>query len=202
MMFCFFISCNNEEKSKTPMLLPPPVPEKISNGIKEEKIVEYIVNTKGIQLQNKFTKPFDDFQFDKVIAYDYDGDEEKYPSVINREGKFIAIIEKQKALNKDQIKVLIDDILTDNNTYGGNTAACFQPHLSFVFFNRDKYVFVIDICLSCNFLHSSKLIPATEFHKFKFEDGTEYPAIGFSKKGKEKIIQLAKELGLSYGKMK
>src|SRR6218665_557410 len=198
---CLAFSCSNGSKTTKesitdePIIPPPPkTSDKIRKGLSAKTLEDYIRNAPVIKLKKKYKAPFDKFEFNKVIAYDYDGDEETFSSAIGKNGSFIPIIEKQGALTEKQIDYLIDKILTANSTYGGATAACFQPHLSFIFYNENRRVFITDICLGCNFLHSSQLIPATQSHKAKFEDGTDFFQVGFSKNGKKRIRNLATEL--------
>ena len=47
---------------------------------------------------------------------------------------------KQKYLNDKQAQFLIKS-LSSNSTYGGSFAACFNPHLGFVFFDNNKVVY-------------------------------------------------------------
>ncbi len=204
--FCLIFSCSNNIKNiedntvqnVDTIKLPPKISDRFKKGISRKILEDYIVTTPAVKLTKKYKTPFDKLEFDKVIAYDYDGDEETFSSAIDRNGKFIPIIEKQAALTEKQIDYLIDKILTSNSTYGGGTAACFQPHLSFIFYNKNQRAFVTDICLGCNFLNSSQLIPATQSHKAKFEDGTDYYIDGFSKAGKKRIRNLATELDFYY----
>ncbi len=144
------------------------------------------------------SKPFDTLKFDKIIAYDFKGSEEPNPSIITKENKFTNVILKQQFLNKEQSQFLIES-LTNNSTYGGTFAACFNPHLGFVFYNNDKIVFKVDVCLSCNYLISSSDIPAMTSKMIDKGTENEYPAFGFSYSGKKKIRKLCKELNFFYG---
>ncbi len=205
-LICLAFSCSNKPQAagskideKQIQLLPPPkISDRIKNGLSAKILKDYIENTPPIKLTRKYKVPFNTLEFDKVIAYDFDGDEETFPSAIGRNGSFIPIIEKQAALTEKQINYLIENILTSDATYGGGTAACFQPHLSIIFYNKNERVFITDICLGCNLLHSSQLIPATQSHKAKFEDGTDFFLDGFSKQGKKRIRNLATELDFYY----
>ena len=202
--FILFIytSCSKnvkvENTPETQTLEPKKNSERFKNKLSIKTLEDYLQNTAEVKSTKKHKEPFDTLEFDKVIAYDYQGEEEAFPSVIGRNGKFIPIIEKQAALNEKQIDYLIDVILTSDSTYGAGTAACFQPHLGFIFYNKNERIFVTDICLGCNLLQSSQLIPATQSHKSKFEDGTVFFLDGFSKNGKERIRNLATELDFYY----
>lgn len=174
--------------------------DQIKIGLKKAELEDYIAQTPGVTFETKFAAPFDKIVFDKVIAYDYEGNEEAFSSVIGPNGNFIPIIEKQAALNKTQIEFLVNKILTAKSTYGGVTASCFNPHLGFVFYNKTERVFVTDICLGCNYLTSDIDIPAAASHQRKLDKDVIVTDYGFSKKGKAQIIRLAKELDLFYGK--
>jgi len=78
---------------------------------------------------------------------------------------------------------------------------CFIPHLGFGFYKDNKIVFKVNVCLDCNYLIPSIKIPATSFYKINKGTEFEYPAQGFSEYGKERIIEISKELELDYGKI-
>lgn len=165
----------------------------------EQELVDYALKAPSILSIPKLNTPFDTLQFDKVIAYDFEGNEEPYPSSI-KHGHYAPVILKQQYLNKEQVTFLLTS-LTNTSTYGGTTFACFTPHLSLVFYNNDKIVNVIDICLDCNYLISRNImLSATEFHKVNSGTKDEYPLNGFSNDGKQAITTLCKELGFYYAK--
>lgn len=175
--------------------------EEITKGNKylsQLELFNFLKNTKGIKEKFPYSVPFDTLKFDKVIAYDFDGREENMNVINYKTGRFTSVILRQKELNVKQINYLID-FLTNNKTYGGNTAACFEPHLGIVFYKEDKKVFEVDICLDCNYLISTVEIPATKQMK-QHKDGTSYELKGFSEMGKQNIIHLSKQLNLDYGK--
>ncbi len=206
------ISCENSNKKSTENAdnIEDIIKEKSNPTISKKKertylsqkeLDEFVNKTLSITTKSKYRTPFDTLKFDKVIAYDFDGNEEPYPSVVNhRNGKFAPVILRQVDLKENQIDFLLD-FVTDNKTYGEATAACFIPHLGFVFYEGEKRKFVIDVCLDCNYLISTTEIPATQHKKMEFEDGSSYGLRGFSEKGKEKIIELSKQLNLDYGKI-
>ena len=170
--------------------------------LSEKQLLDFIKKTEPFEIKEKLNPPFNTFKFNKVIAYDYEGVEEPYGSVFDINHKFIDIIESQKELTKSQTLDLIN-FLTNTKTYGGSTAACFNPHLGFVFFQNNNPVFHMDICLDCNYLISSQEIPAQKFKKVRDGNGTEvYSLIGFSNYGKDKIMNLGKQLNLYYGSIK
>jgi len=101
-------------------------------------------------------------------------------------------------LNQKQVNFLTN-FLTDNETYGGSPAACFEPHLGIVFFQDNKIQCSVSVCLDCNYLESSVDIPAENYHKIEAGTKYEYSAIGFSERGKQSTIELCKQLGFDYG---
>ena len=98
--------------------------------------------------------------------------------------RFAPVILRQKSLNQKQVDFLTN-FLTNNKTYGGSSAACFEPHLGFVFYRDNDIQCVVNVCLDCNYLESSVDIPAGEYHKMYEGTEYEYGAIGFSEQGKQ-----------------
>ena len=201
----FSNSCNTKTKKPVNPVIEetkPVPPDTIIRGnisyLSSDSLQNYITSAPTFTILNKLKAPFNKLVFNKIIAYDYDGSEEPYPSVFGTDKKFIPIIEKQKALNILQAKEIID-LLTSTSTYGDVTAACFNPHLSFVFYDSIKPVFNVDICLGCNYLIATEEIPAMDFKKINKGTEDEYSAIGFSDKGRLRIKQLGKQLKFYYG---
>jgi hypothetical protein len=112
---------------------------------------------------------------------------------------FSPVILKQRALNETQTGFL-ESFLFDNSTYGNMFAACFEPHLGIVFYQDSQIKFIVNICLDCNYLSSSTIIPATSHNLMKFETGTSLELMGFSELGREKIIDLGGQLNFRYNK--
>ena len=178
----------------------PPPPEWVDTSkiIKEKVLLEYIDSAKNVRPNLKNGVPFDKLDYDKVIAYDFAGSEEPYPSVIDEKGNFVPVVLGQQFLTQKQAdKILLT--LTSKSTYGKATAACFQPHFALVFYKDKKMINQINVCLDCNYLISDIAIPA-ETHK-KVNAGTkdEYAITGFTKSGKKAIIDLCKQLHFTYG---
>lgn len=168
--------------------------------LSQSELMHFVENAKILKVKSLLPSPFDTLIFNKVIAYDFNGSEEPYPSVINKRNNFyVPVILYQKELMFEDVQVLTE-LVTNNKTYGNVTAACFVPHLGFVFYKDNKVVYNIDICLDCNYLIATTEFPAETYHKMKFDDGTEYGQRGFSDYGKGKIIELCRRYGLDYGK--
>ena len=114
--------------------------------------------------------------YDKVVAYSYDGEGDI--EIIDEKGKLANKIKKQVELSKAQT-IKLTNTLCNKSTYGGDIAACFDPHFGVVFYKTNKPVAYVSICLNCNYLVSSIEIP---------DEG------GFSNDGIKKILAFEKEL--------
>lgn len=136
--------------------------------------------------------------YNKVVAYEFEGSEEPYPHIIH-EGKLVPVITKQTALDQKQVDE-ITILLSNNDTYGGAFASCFDPHLALIFYKDTLRVMVTDICLGCNYLLSSPTIPATESHMMDAGTGQEYTAMGFSGRGKAHLKKFCDQLGYVYSR--
>jgi hypothetical protein len=142
--------------------------------------------------------PFLSLDFDKAIAYDYEGGKgEGVIQIIDSNGVLAPTVTKSRELTIKQ-KNLVTHLFGSNSTYGEGYAACFEPHLGILFFNNNKVVAHLSICLECNYLSSSFLIPATSFKKIKISDDSEYSEEGFSKIGRRKINSFCKQLNFDH----
>jgi hypothetical protein len=119
---------------------------------------------------------FASVDYDKVIAYSYDGEGDI--EIIDEKGKLADKINKQVELNDAQT-IRLTNTLCSKSTYGGDIAACFDPHFGVVFYKANNPVVYVSICLDCNYLVSSIKIPG---------EG------GFSNDGIKKIVDFEKEL--------
>ena len=130
------------------------------------------------QAQTKPSKDnvFAKLDYDSVIAYSYNGENDI--EIIDKEGKLADRIKKQIRLDKTQVARLTNT-LCDKKTYGGDRAACFDPHFGVVFYKRQKPIAYVSVCLDCNYLISSIDIPVER---------------GFSYEGAKAIIDFEKEL--------
>jgi hypothetical protein len=162
-----------------------------------DSILSYVESSSVLPDRSGVGYPFDSIDFDRVLAYEFDGREELNSRIISEEGNFVKTIKKQKHLTAGQV-TMITRCLSDTATYGEGTRACFAPSEAIVFFKGKKPVMSIDICLDCNYLESSVPIPARSVRQIKVDDRV-FPAIGFSVQGRQCIIDLSKELNFVYG---
>ncbi len=121
---------------------------------------------------------FSRLDFDRAVAYDYNGEEDE---IITAEGKLAPSISKQVQLTAPQV-ARITNILCDKASYGGPVMLCFLPRLGIVFYKGNVPKAHVSICLECNYARSSIKIPqATD---------------GFSSAGKSTINSFQKHIGL------
>ncbi len=100
---------------------------------------------------------FQSLKIDKLIMYDFEP-KDKGGSIIEDKGELTKNIKKQVQLDK-LISSKLNIKLGSKKSFGGGTAACFEPHLGFVYYLNNKVVAHITICMECNRLHSSIPIP-------------------------------------------
>jgi len=112
-----------------------------------------------LSLSGQAKNPFVSLKFDKVIMYDFEGSKDYNLSIVDNNGKLATSISKQIELDKASTTKL-NIKLGDRKSYGESTAACFDPHLGFVYYLKGKIVGYITICLDCNRLYSSLNIEA------------------------------------------
>lgn len=93
-------------------------------------------------------------KFDKVIMYDFSGGKGWNPSIVDDKGQLATSITKQVNLDKESA-INLSRRLGEKKSFGGGSAACFEPHLGFVYYLDNKIVAHITICLGCNVLVSS-----------------------------------------------
>lgn len=166
-------------------------------GISRTELMDYVKSSPTIKPNKSNGIPFSTLDYDKIIAYDFRGDEELYDAPVDEQGNFIPIIEKQQFLSQEQADNILK-ALAKKNSYGEASAACFNPHLGLVFFKDNKKVNQISICLDCNGSTSEIDIPARRHRVFNKGTDEEYSFTGFTPKGKAAIIALCKELKFYY----
>ncbi|MCC5944894.1 MAG: hypothetical protein JJT94_08155 [Bernardetiaceae bacterium] len=114
-----------------------------NTNLAEQEIWNYVKHTDIIDKTKiiKYSAPFDTLQFNKVIAYDFNGQAHQgiISSTINK--KFNRSISKQKAVSPEDLNFMLR-VLTDTTTYGEVTASCFDPKLGIVFF-QDNTLFLL-----------------------------------------------------------
>lgn len=113
-----------------------------------------------ISIDSQVKNPFSELKYDSVVMYDFEGGKGTPDMfIINEKGRLANTVIKQVQLDKETISAL-SKRLGQRESYGGAQAACFDPHLGFVYYDHGNVVAHISICLDCNVLHSSVDIPA------------------------------------------
>ncbi|WP_419868247.1 hypothetical protein [Chryseobacterium sp. CT-SW4] len=199
----FTLSCMKKaerpQKSIGEEIESKPFPEQDTITVLTEKeLISYVQTAALIQPNPHNGTPFDKLDYDKLIAYDFMGDEEIYPDAVNEKEKFVPVIVKQQFLNQQQADRILT-ALAQKSSYGDNSAACFRPHLGLVFFKGNKKINQISICLSCNNSTAEIDIPAKRHKVFNKGKETQYYLTGFTSSGKAAIVDLCKEINFYYG---
>jgi len=189
----------NPRVSQTPIVPQPPGrqfdKEPYKKYIPQQTLLSYVNQSNTIEPNHDAGPPFNKLNYNKVIAYDYDGvggdGEDIYEIIENN--KLIDRINKQQQLSQQQVNDLTN-CLGAKSTYGHTYAFCFEPNFGVVFYNGTKIVAGVSIALGCNYLRSSIPIPATWADSISIGKNYKYPAEGFSKKGNKNLLGLAKKL--------
>ncbi len=140
------------------------------------------------------SNPFKKLKYNKVVAYEYQGEGGLLIEKCLNEEK--EKINKTLNLTEKQTEEL-EKILTSEKAYGNTTMFCFDPHFAVIYFMNDKIVATINICLDCNYLISSEKIAATELKMITVPNDYSYPAKGFSKNTRKEINEFIKGLGFT-----
>src|SRR5215203_109401 len=84
-------------------------------------------------INSQSANPFLNLKFDKVMMYDFEGGKDADLYIISDSGKLAKSVTKAVQLKKAQVNTLSTK-LGSKQAYGGSTAACFDPHLGFVYY--------------------------------------------------------------------
>ncbi len=113
----------------------------------------------SIALKAQIKNPFPHLKFEKIMMYDFVGGKGSDLYIVNENGGLAKNIIKQVKLDKENV-MKFNSKLGNKKSYGGATAACFDPHVGFVYYLKNKIIAHVTICLDCNRLYSSIDIPA------------------------------------------
>lgn len=166
-------------------------------GLSRTELMDYVKFSPTIKPNQSNGIPFSTLDYDKIIAYDFRGDEEMYDAPIDKQGNFIPIIEKQQFLSQEQADKILK-ALAKKSSYGEASAACFNPHLGLVFFKGNKKVNQMSICLDCNGSISEIDIPARRHRVFNKGTDDEYSFTGFAPQGKAAVAELCRAINFFY----
>lgn len=113
-------------------------------------ILLHLTGTVAAQVDN----PFLQIKTDSLVIYDFFGGKGGDLSIVKDDGTLANAISKSVTLDKN-VSLELRLKLGSKKSYGQSVAACFDPHLGFVFYNKGKMVAHVTICIDCNRLHSS-----------------------------------------------
>ncbi len=122
---------------------------------------------------------FSKLKYDSVRMYDFEGGKGTDLYIINEKGGLAKNIKKQTVLKQAEI-VALNQRLNNKKSFGWPTAACFDPHLGFVYYRKGKVIAHVTICLDCNRLHSSITIPEQQQGKVGKGEAAYYISDGLS----------------------
>lgn len=132
--------------------------------------------------------PFLSLRFDKVVICDFENDGEHLLPLVDEKGRLANFVKKSVQRDQSTISKLISR-LGDKKSYGQVHADCDEPHFGVIFYKGKKEAAEVQICLGCNVLSSTILIPAQE---------RGYTREGMSKVFRRFINELVKKYGFSH----
>ena len=153
--------------------------------------------TSFISANSQANNPFLKLKFDKVVMYDFEGTKGYNLYIVNEKGQLATSITKQTQLDKEAI-INLNAKLGNKKSYGCGTAACFDPHLGFVYYLNGKVIAQITICLDCNRLSSSIDIKAQKQCKTGSGKDVYYICDGMSRTFRLFLIGLLKKHNFSH----
>lgn len=145
-------------------------------------------------LGNAQSNPFNSLKYDSVVAYEFQGMGGVLIEDCLKGDK--AKISKSQQLSATKVTE-IEKLLTSVASYGNTTASCFDPHFGIVYYSGSKVVAAINVCLQCNYLSSTEVIPATSHKMIKATEDYSYPGEGFSTQARKSIHTICTELGFT-----
>lgn len=175
----------------------PAVPKAAAQRATAQKLARELPGMPTVRPNPRAGAPFNRLRYDKVVAFDYG--EDGYPGldIIDSKGKLAPDVRQWKALTQQQADALTTYISAPA-TYGATVAACFEPHMGIVFYDHNRVVAHLSICLSCNRLSAVPDIPATSAKRQRLDAKVTVPAEGFSKQGRKQLNALCQQLRFSY----
>ena len=135
--------------------------------------------------------PYAALKFDKVVMYDFEPSGDKGGSIVEANGQLTKHVSKQVRLDRTAI-LQLNQRLGNKVSFNWGTAACFDPHLGFVYYQGKKIIGYITICIDCNILSANLKLPAQTRSK-EGEDAT-----GMSKSFRHFLNLLLKKYKFSH----
>lgn len=152
-------------------------------------ILSVVRNSPEIDSKKISSAPFNKMDFNKVVAYSYDGSHEQI-SIAPKNGNTRSAsntIDKQIGLNQKQANTILS-LFSKRSTYDPMASAgCFEPRFALVLYKEESSVMEISVCMDCN---NIRCIPEIKENKD-----------GISKKGRKSIIAFCREIKFPYGEL-
>lgn len=109
-------------------------------------------------LEDKVVTQFPSVDFEYAVVY------ETNPSVRNIEAVFLGRTGKSKFLSKEEAN-RFNKIINSSKTYGDSPAACFDPRIGLVYYNKDSIPTAhITICFECHQSYAYPKIKGQQMH--------------------------------------
>lgn len=134
--------------------------------------------------------PFSKLNADSVVIYDFSNVLEDGVNMwIINDNKLSPYVTKSVKLDKSSADHLTR-LLNKKESYGGNAASCFNPHLGIVYYLKKEPVASISICMDCNKLESSLPLESLRVGENYGKDGPYYTGTGMSEAFRKEINNL------------
>lgn len=145
--------------------------------------------------------PYAEIEFDSLVIYDIeyiyrdeDGKRARVKTIVKSDGSVVRSSIKSSARLKKSEAEEFTNRLGNKDSFGLNSAACFDPHFAAIYYSKGKPAAHITICLSCNTYQPSQKIPASLVDREY--DGEVYRVTsGFSLAYREYLNELKKKYG-------
>jgi hypothetical protein len=133
-----------------------------------------------------------------MVEFDWRGKGGEILDVIDEKGHFPSTILRKTVITPKEQAELIHS-LNSKKSFGAGHAACFEPHLGFVFYRNGNITGHLTICVGCNYLIPSQEIPAQQQGKQVSEEGEVfYTGTGMSAAFLRKLDRLLEQYHFQY----
>jgi hypothetical protein len=137
---------------------------------------------------------------DSVLMVEFESREKggEVLDVIDEKGALPSTVLRRAILTPKEQAILIRS-LDNKKSFGAGNAACFEPHLGFVFYRDGNITGHLTICVDCNYLIPSQEIPAQLQGKQVSEEGdVYYTGTGMSTSFLRKLDRLLEQYHFQY----
>ena len=124
----------------------------------EAKTVEEYIEL-GVALDT-LVKSYVELKYDSIVALDYLSGGLR----IAGDSTLTDTILRRQSLNLAQSNYLIETLNSKKTYEFSSIAGCFEPHMTFVFYHKDKIVAYSSVCLKCLKLISTINVPDSGFN--------------------------------------